>query len=156
MNTTHDPTPTPPPTVNYPALEAIGAELLTAYAFTTTPIPIEAMLQYPKPGMWTEIDISQISLSFFNAQEPYAPRMSLARLLARHIAESAWGQERAFTTLGPKPQLHAVFARIVTMPRSMVYAISESARTPALLRQRFEVPLAEATQRLSELAQYAR
>lgn len=135
-------------------LEAVVDELLALYGYRTAPIPIEAMLQHPQPLMWSEVDVSQISIGYFNMNEPYAARMSLARLLARHLITCEWGRIRGLPALGTEAELRPITARILTMPAPLVFAIHDNTRTATLMRQHFEVPSDEAEKRLGELAQY--
>ncbi|NDJ60318.1 MAG: 16S rRNA (guanine(966)-N(2))-methyltransferase RsmD [Chloroflexi bacterium] len=150
----------PPPEENNSVLdsqqlEAVVRELIANFEITSPPIPIESLLQHPQPGMWEEIDINQLSGSFLKITEPYAPRMSLARLLVRHIITSPWGGARGLVDLhDDDDQLHA-FARMLMMPADMVMALGGSARTPDVIAAHFEVPEADAKLRLEELATYS-
>lgn len=132
-------------------LENTAEELMRLFRVQLPPVPIEAMLQNPLPGMWEEVDISQVSGSFLNISSPYLPRMSLARVLARHIASSAWGEERGLRTVLGNSQAVSALARAVIMPRSMLDALAPAALTETTVSDHFEVPLKEAAARLSEL-----
>jgi hypothetical protein len=132
-------------------INQIAEELIRLFRVQLPPVPIEAMLQHPLPGMWEEVDISQVSGSYLTIGSPYLPRMSLARVLARHIAGSAWGTERGLRTLlGDAPAISAL-ARAVIMPRSMIEMLAPAALTAATVSDHFEVPLREAAARLEEL-----
>lgn len=136
---------------NLKSLEAAAAELIAVFEITTQPVPIESMLQHPKAKMWEEVNIAQLSGGFLNVSERYSPRMSLARLLARHVADSEWGQERNLPALVQSQEnLHA-FARMLIMPLSMVMALSSAARVPATMSFHFEVPEEDARLRLVEI-----
>lgn len=131
--------------------EPIADELMRAFNITAPPIPIENMLQHPSEDMWTDLDISQISLSFLRATDDYyAPRMSLTRLLVRQLAISAWGRERNLFPICEDTELLHAFARMVVMPGSMIAELAPSARTPTGLCLHFEVPEDEARLRLQE------
>jgi hypothetical protein len=135
-------------------LEVIATELIESFDIKAPPIPIESMLQHPKPDMWEEVDIAKLSGGFLNIKEIYSPRMSLARLLARHIANSDWGKARGIPEmLKAEDQMHA-FARMLIMPRDMVKALSSGARMPTTMSFHFEVPEEDARLRLVELADY--
>jgi hypothetical protein len=135
-------------------LETAAADLIVTFEISSPPVPIESMLQYPKTDMWREVNINQLSGSFINVKEFYSPRMSLARLLARHVATSEWGKRRNVgDVLHNEKQLHA-FARMLIMPRGMVKALSSGARTPTAMSMHFEVPEEDARMRLEELADY--
>lgn len=132
-------------------LETIASELITTFEIISPPIPIESMLQHPKPDMWEEVDITKLSGGFLSIKETYSPRMSLARLLARHIVSSDWGKERGmFAMIRTDEDLHA-FARMLIMPQAMVKALSSGARTPTTMSLHFEVPEEDARLRLNEL-----
>lgn len=136
---------------NLQVLEQIANELVETFGITMPPIPIESMLQHPKPDMWEDLDISQLSGSFLRVTEHYSPRMSLARLLARQLVASRWGQERNLSAnLQDEETLHR-FARMIVMPAPMVLELSTAARTPPLLSAHFEVPEEDARLRLTEL-----
>lgn len=140
--------------VDYAALESVVDELLAVYNTDIPPVPIESMLQNPAPGMWNEVDITQLSGSFLKFDDTYAPRMSMARLLARHICYSAWGTERGLDALQLDGDALRIFARMLIMPRTMMADLSTAALSPPALRLHFEVPEPDATQRLADLAKY--
>ncbi len=136
------------------AWRTVAAEIIAAFEIKTPPVPIEHMLQHPRDGMWEEVDIRQLSSGFLSLEDRYSPRMSLARLLARQIAFSAWGQNRGLLSLLDAPDALPAFARMLIMPASMVQALSDSARIPATMRLHFEVPEKDARSRLDDLATY--
>ncbi len=136
---------------NLQVLERIANELVETFNISIPPIPIESMLQHPKPDMWEDLDISQLSGSFLRVTEYYSPRMSLARLLVRQLISSSWGQARDLSTyLTDEDTLHR-FARMIVMPAPMVLELNAAARTPSLLSAHFEVPEEDARLRLEEL-----
>jgi len=135
-------------------LETITDELMKVFEITAPPIPIESMLQRPKPNMWEEVDINQLSGSFLSIREHFSPRMSLARLLARHVASSPWGKEHGLMRLIKTEETLRSFARMLVMPQEMVMALSSGARNPTAMSMHFEVPEDDARQRLQELVDY--
>lgn len=137
----------------YQHLEKITEELMAIYEINTPPVPIESMLQSPLGNMWDEIDIGKLSSSFINVRDYYSPRMSLARLLARHIVTSPWGAERGMNSISKDENMLRAFARLLMMPTSMVMALTPSSRAPEHLSIHFEVPLEDAVQRLQDLGQ---
>lgn len=137
-----------------PPLEAAVRELLEAFDIRTPPVPIESMLQHPRLDMWREVNPRNISLGFLNSRGLYAPRMSLARLLAREIAASVWGIQRHVPEMVREEAQMQAFARMLIMPAHMIMALSGGARTPAELSVHFEVPIEDADLRLSELAKF--
>lgn len=137
-----------------PPLEMIANELIDVFNVKVPPVPIERMLQKPEPGMWREVDPRNISVSFLTVRQEFAPRMSIARLLAREIAHSEWGNIRNVPSLVKTESQIQMFARMLVMPARMVQALSEAARTPATMSHNFEVPQEDAQLRLVELAAY--
>lgn len=132
-------------------LEAAVAELIQLYSIVAPPIPIERMLQTPYPDMWEEVDVNDLSANFLNISTPYAPRMSLARFLARMIAKSPWGYSRDLGAMEGDEKIVHRFARIIAMPRDMVMEIQPESRTPELISLHFEVPEDDARLRLEDL-----
>lgn len=136
---------------DFTALEAIATEVIETFEIQAPPVPIESMLQHPLPGMWEEVDITKLSGGFLSIKDTYSPRMSLTRLLARHIVSSEWGRARHMhEMIKTDSSIHA-FARMLIMPLSMVRALSKSARNPTTMSLHFEVPEDDARQRLIEL-----
>lgn len=135
-------------------LEAHTAELLAAFGITAPPVPVETMLQKPLPGMWDEVDVAQLSGTFLSLRTQYSPRMSMARLLARHVAVCPWGKERDLLPVLKNDELLRAFARMLLMPASLIERLSSGARNPTIMSIHFEVPEDDARQRLQELASY--
>lgn len=137
-------------------LENIASELIDSFGINGAPIPIEIMLQRPKADMWDEVDITELSVGFLKTGGHFSPRMSLARLLARHIVQSKWGYQRGIGELmknDKNEELLKAFARMLIMPAAMVNALSASGRTPVTMSLHFEVPEDDARLRLAELYQ---
>jgi hypothetical protein len=136
-------------------LEVVAAELIKIFEINAPPVPIEIMLQRPKPNMWKEVDITELSVGFLKGGGHYSPRMSLARLLARHVVHSDWGSEHGLEAIiqaaGGDVALRA-FARMLIMPVEMVKALTPSAQTPITMSMHFEVPEEDASMRLDDLA----
>lgn len=135
-------------------LESIATEVIETFDIKSPPIPIESMLQHPKPDMWQEVDITKLSGGFLSVKDLYSPRMSLARLLARHIASSEWGKNHHLQEILKDEDLIYAFARMLIMPMEMVKALSSGARAPTTMSFHFEVPEEDARIRLTELADY--
>lgn len=139
---------------NYSRLETIASELIQIFDIIHPPIPIEIMLQRPKPDMWHEVDITELSVGFLKGGGHFSPRMSLARLLARHVIQSEWGRQRGLHEIFKEDRdetLLRVFARMLVMPAAMVHALERDVRTPSTMSTHFEVPEDDARQRLQEL-----
>lgn len=137
---------------NYESLETIAQEILEIFEVFAPPVPIETMLQRPKNGMWDTVDPTQLSGSFLSIKDRYSPRMSLTRLLTRHIAVSQWGRERGLFQLLQNNDALNAFARMLIMPRDMVLGMTQSNRNPAVMSDYFEVPRDDAEARLNDLA----
>lgn len=138
--------------VDFGRLETIAQALIDAFSISAPPIPIERMLQQPHEGMWEDVDLSRLSGSFLKLKESYSPRMSLARMLARHVANCPWGTERGLSALDQDERKLYSFARMIVMPASMVMELNPNARTPHLVSAHFEVPEDDARLRLQELS----
>lgn len=136
---------------NRTQLEVIAQEIIDVFEIYAPPVPIETMLQEPPEKMWEQVDPTQLSGSFLSISDRYSPRMSMARLLARHIALSDWAQSRELTPLLMKPDAINNFARMLIMPAEMVRSMSVSAQNPTILSMQFQVPEDEARLRLLEL-----
>lgn len=137
---------------NLEKLEKIASELIEVYAITTPPVPIESMLRTPKDEMWKQVDVNQLSGSFISVKDRYSPRMSLARLLVRHIATSDWGKERQLQQLLILDENYVhVFARMLVMPADMITSLSTASRNPTMISMKFEVPEDDARQRILDL-----
>ena len=134
-------------------LEEVAQELMAAFEIYAPPVPIESMLQHPKKeGMWSEVNVNQLSGTFLSLKHKYSPRMSMARLLARHVAGCEWGRSRGIMAILRKDEeLIRVFARMIVMPREMVRGLSVAERNPVTMSVQFEVPEDDARQRLQEL-----
>lgn len=140
--------------VDYVLLEKVTTELIKLFNVDTPPVPVEYMLQHPFPSMWEEVDVSLVSGSFMILDDPYRPRMSLARLLAKEITICDWGVERGLLPFQDDKLMISALARALTMPRTMVLALSPSARIPEMMRDHFEVPAKDAVRRLEEIKSY--
>lgn len=123
---------------------------INLYEISAPPVPVERMLQTPLPRMWDEVDVSQMTARL-DLSSPYSAQMSMARLLARNLASCAWGFEHGLKGIDLDEDLIRRFARMLIMPADMILQLNETSRTPALLSLHFEVPEAEAKQRLEEL-----
>jgi hypothetical protein len=132
-------------------LEAIAAELIAEFDVNYAPVPIETILQNPKDGMWEKVDITQLSGSFLSLKDPYSPRMSIARLLARHLASCPWGRERGLFDLLREGDNLKHFARMLIMPKPLVEQVNTAARTPPTMSLQFEVPEDDIRIRLDEV-----
>jgi hypothetical protein len=133
-------------------LEAIAGELLKAFDVKAPPVPVESMLQKPPPGMWGEINVSQLTGSFLSVRDPYSPRMSMARLLARHVINCEWGRERGLPDLIKSEEDVRTFSRMLVMPKTMIEAMTTGARNPVAMSMNFEVPEDDAQGRLIQIA----
>ncbi|MBA3872411.1 MAG: hypothetical protein H0X30_25005 [Anaerolineae bacterium] len=140
--------------VDFDQLEKIASELIHTFEIEDPPVPIEIMLQRPKPDMWEEVNIADLSVGFLKTGGHYSPRMSLTRLLVRHIIKSDWGDSRGLPAImkqGKADEVVNAFGRMLIMPQEMVKALSEGARTPITMSMHFEVPEEDAVLRLKEV-----
>jgi 16S rRNA (guanine(966)-N(2))-methyltransferase RsmD len=135
-------------------LERIASELVAAFGIVEPPVPVEEMLQDPKPGMWQNVvNMLNLTQSFLTSQGPLGARMSLARLLARELAHSPWGQAHDLDTLlgGAQESRLYPFARMIVMPLEMVDSVPAESRNPVTFALRFYVPEEDARDRLADL-----
>lgn len=130
--------------------DAVAAELISAFEVDHPPVPIELMLKRPRPGMWREPNLGDLSLSFIQVSSPYSPRMSVARLLARHLCGCPWGEQRGLRRDHTDDEIRYL-ARAILMPAAMVAALPEMQREALDLSARFEVPESDAQARLRDL-----
>src|SRR5258708_1516642 len=118
-------------------IENAVVDLMAAFDVSGPPIPVEIMLQRPKPGMWREVNLSELSTAFINVKQRYSPRMSVGRLLARNICRSDWGAKRNLTPISSSEESLRALARAILMPRSMLAALPDASRTPIAISMRF-------------------
>jgi hypothetical protein len=138
-------------TVFTPGLfDAVVSELMEAFEVDRPPVPVELMLKRPRPGMWREPNLGDMSLSFIQISSPFSPRMSIARLLARHVCGCPWGEARGLRRDHPDEDIRYL-ARAILMPARMVAGVPEAQRDPLDLSARFEVPESDALARLQDL-----
>jgi hypothetical protein len=136
---------------NQDQLEQIAQNIMEIFEIFAPPVPIETMLQRPAANLWEKVDPSQLSGSFLSVRDRYSPRMSLARLLARHIAVSEWGRNNGLYNLIQNADALNAFARMLIMPRDMVMGMTQSNRNPTTMSTYFEVPKEDAEMRLNDL-----
>ena len=111
----------------------------------------EFQILSPRKGMWSEIDLSEMSATFLNLYDRYAPRMSTVRLLARNIARSDWGKERGLANLLAEFEHVHLFARAIIIPKQFLDALDEEVYEKTAISLRFEVPEEDAQARLADL-----
>lgn len=132
-------------------LELVASELVKAFDVKAAPVPVESMLQKPLPGMWGEINVSQLTGSFLSIRDPYSPRISMARLLARHVINSDWGTQRKLAEVIGNDEDVRAFARMLIMPKELVESLASGARNPVAMSMIFEVPEEDAQKRLMQM-----
>ncbi len=126
-------------------------DLMVAFDVTRPPVPVELMLQRPRPGMWKEVNLSELSLSFISVNQRYSPRMSVARLLARHICRCEWGATRGLGAYTENDEAMRSLARAIIMPRQMLEEGGAASRLVPILSDKFEMPEEDVERRLREL-----
>lgn len=135
----------------FEVIEKAIDEILAVFDVDRPPVPVELMLQRPREGMWPEIDLSEMSATFLNLHDRYAPRMSAVRLLARNIARSEWGRQRGLGSVLDDPTRINIFARALIIPKQLLDKIDFDLRDKSAISLRFEVPEGDAQQRLEDL-----
>lgn len=126
-------------------------EILIAFDVDRPPVPVELMLQRPRDGMWPEIDLSEMSVTFLSLHDRYAPRMSAVRLLARNISRSEWGQSRGLGAVGQDSHALNVLARALLVPKSLLDGFDKEVHEKTAISFRFELPEDDAQARLEDL-----
>lgn len=135
-------------------LESIVRELLAEYGITHAPIPLEMMLQTQRPLLWNTVDLSDLSMGFFNPgsfSSLYAPRMSFARMITRMTLSSEWGNARQLPALLPDETAQHAFARMLVMPIHLINTLPPANKTTETLSNFFEVPPADVELRMADL-----
>ena len=132
-------------------IDPVVNEILSIFDVDRAPVPVELMLQRPREGTWPQVDIAEMSVSFLNLHDRYAPRMSAVRLLARNIARCEWGQERGLKVLFEDFEYINVFARALIMPRQLLDGVDEDDFDRMTLGGRFEMPEEDTVSRLTDL-----
>jgi len=132
-------------------IDPVVNEVLSIFDVTRAPVPVELMLQRPREETWPPVDIAEMSVSFLNLHDRYAPRMSAVRLLARNIARCEWGQQRGLKILFEDFEYINLFARAIIMPRKLLDLVSDDDFDRMTLSTRFEMPEEDAQARLADL-----
>lgn len=132
-------------------LEAITDKLIDIFEVKSPPVPIETILQSPRNDMWDMVDVTQLSGTFRAFTDPFSPRMSLARMLARHVVNCDWGTANNLPQIVKTEDDMRAFARMLTMPLSLISNLSVAAKNPTAMAMQFEVPEEDARLRLAEV-----
>lgn len=133
------------------ALDDLIAQVLERFEIYRPPVPVEMMLSRPLEDLWDPVDPTQMSGILFSMRQRYAPRMSSARLLARHICGSPWGEARGLSEILLNVDAVNAFARALIMPRDFVQQMASAGRNPTTISIAFEVPEEDARLRLLDL-----
>ena len=132
-------------------LDEAAIMFLTLHNVERPPVPIEEILRNPVAEMW-QPDLIDLSHQSFDATERYSVRPTIARVVARYVGGTRWARERGLIGDGDLTAGEArYFARALLMPKEWIGALPASERTPASVRLRFHVPIADAAGRLAEL-----
>lgn len=129
-------------------IEQTVDDMLAAFDIQQPPVPIELMLQRPREGLWPRADLKQMTGSFFSLTDPYMSRISAARLLARCVARSDWGQGRGLEPTLQSDAAMNLFARAIIMPHRLLEGQLDDMD---MLITRFEVPEEDVLARLRDL-----
>jgi hypothetical protein len=136
-----------------PALnvEQVATELMADYEIRLPAVPLEAILQDPRPTMWRAVNLHDLRPGFHAIQVPFGTRMVLAQLLARLLIDSAWGEQRGLAPMRGQPTAVHALGRAILMPRVMLMRLPAEALQPPMVSRLYEAPLSEAADRLAEL-----
>ena len=132
-------------------LIGLSEALLKHYEVRQPPVPVERMLEDPIVGM-VEIDPGQISFVMEHGLYSYAPRLAMARLLFREIAESGIAG-KAFEIELPGVTTADVkfFSRCLLMPAPWMHRLAQQALTVHQISVYLQVPSFAVVTRLAEL-----
>lgn len=125
-------------------------EILAAFDVDRLPIPVEVMLQRPREELWPYVDLSEMSASFLHLNHRYAPRMTVVRLLAKHIARSEWGFEHGLEVAYSFDDGINQLSRALIMPKRFIDDFPDLDDIP-LVSVQFEVPEDDVVSRLQDL-----
>ena len=132
-------------------LDEAAIMFLSLHAVEQPPVPIEEIMRNPVAEMW-QPDLVDLSHQSFDAAERYSVRPTIARVVARYAGGTPWAREQGIVgDTGFTADEARYFARALLMPREWIGALPASERTPASVRLRFHVPMADAAGRLAEL-----
>ena len=132
-------------------IEAAVNEIMRLFDIDQPPVPVELMLERPREGLWSRADLAELTSSFLVMTDRYSPRMSVARLLARHIARCEWGEAYGLGPIYSSKSLTNNFARALMMPQPMLEDAMQNANSRMAVINKFEVPEADYSLRLEEL-----
>jgi len=133
-------------------LARLAEALLRYYNVTEPPVPIERMLKEPPAGL-TAIDSDQVSYIMEHGLYRYEPRLAMARLLYREIANS----EAAMEALGVKVSSSIpyadmrLFARYLLMPADWITTLCQQGLSVEQISAYLQVPPDAVITRLAEL-----
>ncbi len=132
-------------------LDEAAIMFLTLHNVERPPVPIEEILRSPVAEMW-QPDLVDLSHQSFDATERYSVRPTIARVIARYVGATRWAREQGIAgDTGFTADEARYFACALLMPKDWIGALPASERTPASVRLRFHVPIADAAGRLAEL-----
>jgi hypothetical protein len=134
-----------------PALTLLAKTLLQHYDVTRPPVPIEQMLKEPPAGL-AGVDFSKISFIMEHGLYSYEPRLAMARLLCREIAQHGAATEpfgievscTSYTDL-------KYFARCLLMPSNWVEAMTKQNLSIEQISTHLQTPSHAVVTRLIEL-----
>lgn len=133
-------------------LSRLAEALLRYYSVTEPPVPIERMLKEPPAGL-AAIDSNQVSYIMEHGLYRYEPRLAMARLLYREIANSATAM-KALGVNVPSSISYAdvrFFARCLLMPSGWITTLSQQGLSIEQISIYLQVPPDAVITRLAEL-----
>ena len=114
--------------------------MLEAFDVDAPPVPVDTMLQDPHEGLWEEVNVAEMSATFLSLHDRYSPRMSVVRLLARHVIRSAWGVEHGLEVVRTDVEYLHRFARAIVIPRQLFEEAGIDPSDIGEISDCFEVP----------------
>ncbi len=134
------------------ALIRLAESLLRYYDVAAPPVPVEQMLKEPPAGL-TVIDLTLISSVMEHGLFSHEPRMAMARLLCREIAQSAAAKEILGVDVSPSISYAEMkfFARRLLMPAPWLHELVEQGLSIDQLSEHLQVPAYAVVTRLAEI-----
>ncbi len=132
-------------------IEHMAVELLQLSGSLRLPVPVEEIYAHPPLQLWV-IDPERTPALTAPSDEPFAQRQTIALAIARLVGESVWSTRVRLMSSKPfTPDDITTFAATLLVPTALLSALNNRQRAPQVVSALFQVPLATAIKRLTEL-----
>jgi hypothetical protein len=130
-------------------LAAVADALVALFEITEPPVPVEMMMNNPRPGLWTHTDFSQLTFSFAIRGDRHAPRISMARMIVRLMIDTEFGRKyRLPELIGISPERITEMARLILVPDILLNHLPQSEHNAIAVAMTFMIPEDDAEARL--------